>query len=123
LLLDHVQLAMPPGGEPLARRFFVDLLGMVEEEKPEPLRAPGGCWFRSGQCVVHLGVDPDFIPQRKAHPAFVRGDLQVLAERLSAAAHAVTWDDAADGRVRFYSADPFGNRLEFLRDGDGFAQR
>ena len=121
--LDHIQLAMPRGGEPDARRFFADLLGMSEEEKPEALRARGGCWFRSGTCVVHLGVDPDFAPQRKAHPAFVRADLHALAERLSAAGYPVSWDDAADGRVRFYSADPFGNRIEFLRDGDGFTER
>jgi catechol 2,3-dioxygenase-like lactoylglutathione lyase family enzyme len=121
--IDHVQLAMPRGGEPDARRFFVDLLGMTEEEKPEALRARGGCWFRSGPCVVHVGVDPEFSPQRKAHPAFVRADLPSLAERLNAAGYPVSWDDAPDGRVRFYSADPFGNRLEFLRDGDGFTQR
>jgi catechol 2,3-dioxygenase-like lactoylglutathione lyase family enzyme len=121
--LDHVQIAMPRGREPEARRFFADLLGMTEEEKPEPLRSRGGCWFRSGSCIVHLGVDSDFVPQRKAHPAFVRSDLDALAALLSEAGHAVTWDDAADGRVRFYTADPFGNRLEFIRDGDGFTQR
>jgi catechol 2,3-dioxygenase-like lactoylglutathione lyase family enzyme len=123
LRLDHVQLAMPKGGEPEARRFFGEVLGMTEEEKPEPLEARGGCWFRSGDCVVHVGVDADFVPQRKAHPAFVRVDLESLATRLTEAGHTATWDDAADGRVRFYTNDPFGNRLEFLEDGDGFSQR
>jgi catechol 2,3-dioxygenase-like lactoylglutathione lyase family enzyme len=123
LRLDHIQLGMPRGGEPEARRFFADLLGMTEEEKPEPLRSRGGCWFRSGDCVVHVGVDPDFTPQRKAHPAFLRADLDALSARLTQAGHPVTWDDAAEGRVRCYTADPFGNRIELIRDGDGFSQR
>ena len=114
---------MPRGGEPRARRFFIDILGMSEEEKPEPLASRGGCWFRAGRCVVHVGVDSEFMPQRKAHPAFVVPDLDLLATRLSDAGHSVVWDDTASSRRRFYTADPFGNRLEFLRDGDGFAQR
>jgi len=112
--IDHVQLAMPAGLESEARAFFAGVLGMAEEEKPEKLRARGGCWFRSGSCSVHVGVDPEFRPQRKAHPAFSVTNLQELAITLDASGYAVVWDDAIPGVSRFYTADPFGNRLEFL---------
>ncbi len=121
--LDHIQLAMPVGAEEAARGFFGGLLGMSEESKPAPLASRGGCWFRSGSVIVHLGVEADFRPQRKAHPAFCRGDLDALATRLIAAGYPVSWDKALPDRRRFYTADPFGNRIEFLRDGDGFGQR
>ena len=114
MLIDHVQLAMPPGREDDARAFFVDLLGMVEEKKPEALRSRGGCWFRRGQCSIHFGVEADFRPQRKAHPAFVVPDLDELAGRLGSGRYDVSWDNAVPGLRRFYTTDPFGNRLEFI---------
>lgn len=112
--IDHVQLAMPRNGESEARRFYSALLGMEEVEKPEVLRSRGGCWFTRGSCSIHLGVDPDFVAARKAHPAFQVADLRGLAERLEAAGHPVAWDHLIPGVARFYSADPFGNRLEFM---------
>jgi catechol 2,3-dioxygenase-like lactoylglutathione lyase family enzyme len=120
--IDHVQLAMPAGAEEQARAFFGGILGMEEELKPEPLRSRGGCWFRSGSCVVHVGVEGDFRPQRKAHPAFLVEDIEDLAARFAAAGIAITRDDALPDLNRFYAADPFGNRLEFLQDGTGFSQ-
>jgi len=120
--LDHIQLAMPPGGEAKARAFWGEALGMTEEEKPEPLAGRGGCWFRGGDAIVHIGVEKDFVPQRKAHPAFCVRELEQLAERLGAHGYPVSWDDALPGRKRFYTADPFGNRIELLRDGDAFGQ-
>lgn len=121
--LDHIQLAMPPGEEAKARAFWAGLLGMSEEEKPEPLASRGGCWFRAGMMIVHLGVEKDFAPQRKAHPAFCVSDLDGLAGRLATAGYPVTWDDALPDRRRFYTADPFGNRVELIHDGDGFGQK
>jgi len=114
--LDHVQIAAPPGCEGAARRFFGELLGLAEIEKPEPLRARGGAWFALGERQLHVGVEPEFEPARKAHVALRVGaaELDDLAERLSAAAAPVTWDDALPGERRFYSADPWGNRIEFL---------
>ncbi len=112
--IDHVQLAMPQDGESEARKFYSAVLGMEEAEKPEALRGRGGCWFRLGNCSVHLGVDPDFRAARKAHPAFQVVNLHDLAERLETAGYAVSWDDLIPGVRRFYSADPFGNRLEFM---------
>lgn len=121
--LDHIQLAMPPDRENDARRFFVGSLGMTEESKPEPLAARGGCWFRKDGAIVHVGLERDFQPQRKAHPAFVVADLAALAAALQERSFNVVWDDALPDRQRFYSTDPFGNRIEFIQDGDGFGQR
>jgi catechol 2,3-dioxygenase-like lactoylglutathione lyase family enzyme len=120
--LDHIQLAMPAGGEERARRFYADLLGLAELPKPAPLAARGGCWFNGAGIQLHLGVEEPFAPARKAHPAFLVADLQVLADGFAAAGVAVQPDTSVAGVRRFYAADPFGNRLEFLQDGDGFSQ-
>lgn len=67
--LDHVQLAAPRGCESEARRFFGELLGLPEVEKPESLKARGGAWFQVGSQQLHIGVEEPFAPARKAHPA------------------------------------------------------
>jgi catechol 2,3-dioxygenase-like lactoylglutathione lyase family enzyme len=108
--LDHVQVAAPPGCEDDARAFYRDLLGLTEVEKPEPLRGRGGVWFEQ----LHVGVEDDFAPARKAHPALRVEDIDALAERLAAAGRQVDWDDALPGVRRFYTADPWGNRVEIL---------
>jgi catechol 2,3-dioxygenase-like lactoylglutathione lyase family enzyme len=117
VILDHVQLAAPPGCEAEARRFFGDLLGLEELEKPEPLRSRGGAWFALGDGgQIHVGVEDPFTPARKAHPAF-RVSAEELAEvvaRLEAAGEQVEWDDSLPGVRRFYTADPWGNRIELL---------
>ena len=90
---------------------------MAELPKPAPLQARGGAWFRSGACELHVGIEQDFAPARKAHPGLRAGseaDLRTLAARLAAAGHPVTWVDDIPGRVRLHTADPFGNRLELL---------
>ncbi len=114
--LDHVQIAAPPGCEAAARAFFGDLVGLPEIEKPEPLRKRGGVWFALGERRLHVGVEPDFEPARKAHLALrlAPADLDALAGRLAAAGAPVTWDDALPGERRFYSEDPWGSRIEFL---------
>jgi catechol 2,3-dioxygenase-like lactoylglutathione lyase family enzyme len=120
IALDHVQLAAPPGCEAEARRFFGELLGLEELEKPEPLRSLGGTWFALGDGgQVHIGVDEPFVPARKAHPAFRLSpeELDELATRLEAAGGRVEWDDSLPGARRFYTADPWGNRLELLATG------
>lgn len=121
--LDHIQLAMPRGGEAKARTYFCDLLAMTEEEKPYPLNERGGCWFRKGSVILHIGVDKDFTPQMKAHPAFVIAELRALEIKLREDGYPVVWDDALPERTRFYTTDPFGNRIEFIQDGDGFSQK
>lgn len=112
--LHHVQLAIPAGGEEQCRAFWGDVLGMTELEKPPVLAARGGCWFRSGGLEVHLGVESEFVPAGKAHPGIVVNDLAALAQRLDTGQAPVIWDDNFPGFNRFYSSDPFGNRLEFL---------
>jgi catechol 2,3-dioxygenase-like lactoylglutathione lyase family enzyme len=111
--LDHVQLAMPAGEEDAARAFYGELLGIPEVPKPPRLAARGGCWFERGELKVHLGVENDFRPARKAHPAFRVKDLPALVARLGAADVPVV-DDAMEGHHRVYVEDPFGNRLELL---------
>jgi catechol 2,3-dioxygenase-like lactoylglutathione lyase family enzyme len=113
--LHHVQLAIPASGEEVARRFYVGVLGMEELEKPPVLAARGGCWFSGGGWEIHLGVEAEFVPARKAHPGVVVDNLDALAERLQAADRKVEWDPNFPGHRRFYSADDHGNRLEFLQ--------
>lgn len=112
--IHHVQLAIPAGGEGACRRFWGEVLGMTELPKPPALAARGGCWFGGG-IEVHVGVEPDFAPARKAHPGIAVQGLRDLAARLQAGGTAVTWDDEMPGYDRFYADDPFGNRLEFLQ--------
>lgn len=112
--LHHVQLAIPPGGEERCRAFWGGVLGMDELEKPPVLAARGGCWFRGGGIEVHLGVEQEFAAARKAHPGILVRNLSELAETFAAAGVEATWDGEFPGHDRFYAADPFGNRLEFL---------
>jgi catechol 2,3-dioxygenase-like lactoylglutathione lyase family enzyme len=112
--LHHVQLALPPGEEEMCRRFYVDILGMTEIEKPPVLAARGGLWVRSDNLEIHLGVEEDFRPARKAHPGILVDDIDALAERLTGLGVAVTWDNNFPGHRRFYAIDCHENRLEFL---------
>lgn len=113
--LNHVQLAMPGNEEAVAERFYCGVLGFERLEKPTHLEKRGGCWFRANGVDVHLGVDPDFVPARKAHPAFVVTSLNELQERLKASNVEVVCDTQISGFQRFYASDPFGNRLEFMQ--------
>lgn len=112
--LDHVQVAIPAGGEERARAFYGTLLGLREVAKPANLARRGGVWFAVGGRQLHLGVETDFRPARKAHPALrVRG-LGELSERCRAAGVPVAADEPLPGFDRVYLSDPFGNRLELL---------
>ncbi|NKY04561.1 glyoxalase [Gordonia polyisoprenivorans] len=112
--LHHMQLAMPAGEEDRARAFFVDVLGMAEVGKPAVLAERGGVWFRAGGLELHLGVESDFRPARKAHPGILVDDLDALFQRLAGAGYSVQPDGDFPGFRRFYATDPFDNRLEFL---------
>nr|WP_249012405.1 orotate phosphoribosyltransferase [Conexibacter sp. DBS9H8] len=114
--LDHVQLAAPSGCEEEARRFFGELLGLPEIEKPPLLRGRGGVWFALGSQQLHIGVQESFAPARKAHPALrvTPGRLDEMAARLSTVGAPVSWDEALPECRRFYTEDPWGNRIELL---------
>jgi catechol 2,3-dioxygenase-like lactoylglutathione lyase family enzyme len=112
--IEHVQLAMPPGREADARKFYGDLLGIPEKPKPPGLVKRGGCWFESGALKLHLGVEADFRPARKAHPALIVEDLPALESVLRAAGVAVKGDQPLPGYYRIFVDDPFGNRLELM---------
>jgi len=111
--LDHVQIAAPKGCEVEARRFFGGLLGLEEIEKPIPLRSRGGCWFKVGSRQLHIGVEEPFQAAAKAHPALAVGDIEALFAVLEKAGVQCLWDEALGGIRRFYTRDPWGNRLEF----------
>ena len=117
--IDHVQIAMPAGREADARAFYCGMLGLTEKEKPAVLAARGGCWFESGQVVVHLGVDKNFAPAGRAHPAFIVDDLGGLEKRLKAAGYRVTEDEPIAGCDRRHVYDPFGNRIELIEPHGG----
>ena len=121
--LDHIQLAMPPGGEVKARRFYGEILGLTEVAKPAPLVSRGGCWFEGRRAVVHLGVEENFVPARKAHPGFRVADLAEARRVLEAAGAPIVPDNTLPNVRRFYTADPFGNRLELIKDGDDFTHK
>lgn len=111
-VIDHVQLAMPPGGEELATWFYAEVLGVPRVPKPPELAIRGGCWFERGSLRIHLGVQDDFVPATKAHPAFAVYDLDRLAGSIEAAGIALRRVDGPEG-PQVYADDPFGNRLEF----------
>jgi catechol 2,3-dioxygenase-like lactoylglutathione lyase family enzyme len=112
--LDHLQLAMPRGREAEARAFYGDILGLRELTKPANLVVRGGVWFALGTQQLHLGVENDFHPAKKAHPAFLVSDLAGLRTRLEDAGYAPYEDEPLAGYERCYVADPFGNRLELM---------
>ncbi len=115
LRLDHVQLAMPAGREADAIAFYEGLLGIPQVPKPAHLAARGGCWFERGELKVHLGVEADFRPATKAHPAFVVDDVRELARAAADAGFTVVDDEPLAGFDRVYVSDPFGNRIEVMQ--------
>jgi catechol 2,3-dioxygenase-like lactoylglutathione lyase family enzyme len=114
--IDHVQLAMPPGAEAMARAlaFYQSVLGLAPVPRPPELAARPGLWFQTGAVRVHLGVEDDFRPARKAHPAFIVDDLPALLDRCRAAGHRVVPAETLDGAARAHVDDPFGNRIELI---------
>jgi catechol 2,3-dioxygenase-like lactoylglutathione lyase family enzyme len=112
--IDHVQVAGPPGCEPAARAFYGEILGLREIRKPPELAARGGVWFAIGRQELHIGIEQDFRPALKAHPAFSCEDADTLAASLEAVGAPVSWNGSVAGIRRFYTADPFGNRLEIV---------
>ncbi len=112
--IDHVQLAMPPGRESEARAFYEGVLGIPEVAKPPNLAVRGGCWFVRDALKIHLGVENEFRPARKAHPAFLVEDLAAVKTAIEYAGYRLQTDEPLDGYDRIYVDDPFGNRIEFL---------
>jgi catechol 2,3-dioxygenase-like lactoylglutathione lyase family enzyme len=112
--IDHVQLAAPKGCEPKARDFFGEILGFQEIEKPEELKKRGGVWFEFGGFQIHIGVEDDFTPAKKAHPAFEVQNLDGLKIKLIEKKVLYIEDNNLPGAKRIHTTDPFGNRLEFL---------
>jgi catechol 2,3-dioxygenase-like lactoylglutathione lyase family enzyme len=112
--IDHVQIAIPKGGEDIGRAFFGECLGLLELPKPADMAKRGGCWFVAGDRQIHLGVDADFRPALKAHVALKTGKLDELRARLEKAGYRICDETDVEGRTRFFTHDPFGNRIEFM---------
>ncbi len=112
--IDHVQLAMPAGEEEKARSFYRGVLEIAEVPKPLHLAQRGGCWFEDGTLKIHLGVEKDFRPAKKAHPALLVEGLDELIEKCNSAGYEVVTDEPLEGYNRIYVYDPFGNRLELM---------
>lgn len=114
--IDHVQLAMPPGEEDAARRFYSGILGMREVPKPAELAKRGGCWFDSGPVQLHLGVEKDFHPAKKAHPALACSNYEALVAKVRASGIEPIPANGIPGVRRFHIHDPFGNRIELIAE-------
>ena len=118
--IDHVQVSIPAGGEPQARRFYGEILGLTELRKPPNLAARGGAWFQCGPLQLHLGVEADFRPAKRAHPALRVSDLAEIVAALSAAGFEIKHDsEAVPGVERAFTSDPFGNRIELVETRAG----
>lgn len=117
--LDHVQIAMPKGGEKEAREFYQDILGISEVPKPAELSGRGGAWFENGKIKIHLGVEADFRPAKKAHPGFLVSDLPQLLATLMSKGYAVSEDQSLAEVKRAFTQDPFGNRVELIQYESG----
>jgi catechol 2,3-dioxygenase-like lactoylglutathione lyase family enzyme len=114
--LDHLQLALPAGKEDAMRAFYCGLLGLQEVAKPPELQSRGGFWACAGKLEIHFGVDSGFHPATKAHPGFRVADLADLAAKLGQAGHMTQWDKTLPDVIRFFTADPVGNRLELIAE-------
>jgi catechol 2,3-dioxygenase-like lactoylglutathione lyase family enzyme len=112
--IDHVQVAMPPGGEALARRFYGGVLGLPELAKPANLAVRGGLWFSCGPLQLHLGGEQNFQAAKKAHPALLVDDLDGFLPGLVAHGIELRHEEAIAGAKRIAIADPFGNRVELV---------
>lgn len=112
--LDHVQVAIPVGGESRARAFYSGILGFTEVEKPPQMAERKSIWFVAGAVNLHLGIEPDFIPARRAHPAFVVADLDEILAACDRAGITAKPDTSFNNFRRVHVFDPFGNRLELM---------
>lgn len=112
--LDHMQIAIPAGSEPEAIEFYGGLLGLRQLPKPDEMAGRGGCWFQAGPIQIHLGVDPNFIAAKKAHPALIVSGVDALSNELRAAGHEVRSGLTVNGVTQTFTDDPFGNRIELV---------
>ena len=112
--IDHIQLAAPIGSEEIAQSFYQEILRLQEIEKPADLKKNGGVWFSNGFVQIHVGIEENFVPAKKAHPAFEVSDIETFSTHLHEKGIVIQVDDKLPGAIRFYVNDPFGNRLEFL---------
>jgi catechol 2,3-dioxygenase-like lactoylglutathione lyase family enzyme len=114
LSIDHVQVAIPVASEERARAFYSDILGFTEISKPPQMAERKSIWFIAGDVNLHLGLEPDFAPAKRAHPAFVVDGLDAILAACDHAGFAHKPDTSFNGFRRVHVFDPFGNRLELM---------
>jgi catechol 2,3-dioxygenase-like lactoylglutathione lyase family enzyme len=116
LSLDHVQIAIPAGGEDSARSFYVGILGFTEHQKPAALAGRNSIWFIAGPVNLHLGIeaDSDFHAARRAHPAFTVDNLDEIIAACQLAGLPTRTDKPIGNFRRTHVFDPFGNRIELM---------
>ena len=115
LSLDHVQVAIPVGGEKRAREFYTGILGFSEIEKPASMAGRNSIWFAAGAVNLHLGIEPEFHAAKRAHPAFIVDDLDEILAACERAGLTTKPDTSFNGFRRVHVLDPFGNRLELMQ--------
>ena len=114
--LDHIQLALPVGTQDSMHAFYCGLLGMTKQRKPVALVGRGGFWALAGHVQVHFGIDPNFHPATKAHPAFLVCDSAGVFDLLTAQGYTPKWDKTLPNVTGFFVADPVGNRVEIIEE-------
>jgi catechol 2,3-dioxygenase-like lactoylglutathione lyase family enzyme len=112
--LDHVQIAVPVGSEERAREFYSGILGFTEIAKTAAMAERKSIWFAAGPVNLHLGLEPDFHPAKRAHPAFVVDGLDEIVAACDRLVLATKPDTSFHGFRRVHVFDPFGNRIELM---------
>ncbi len=116
LRVHHTQVSIPKGTEDQARKFYCELLGLKEVEKPESLKGRGGFWLTIDDHQVHFGTEDGVDPRAtKSHVAYEVKDLHPWKERLRQSDVEILDGIPIPGYDRFEFRDPFGNRVEFLQ--------
>ncbi len=112
----HVYVLARGGSLDDIRRFYGQVLGLTEFEKPSSLAHVAVLWFEAGPVKFHVGsVERGTVGD--GHTALAVPD--VAAARARVAAHGGPVDDAVIpmGYDRFYTRDPWGNQFEILPMG------
>ena len=115
--LHHVQITIPKGTEEEGRRFYCDVLGLDELEKPNSLKGRGGFWLQLGNQQVHVGTESEVDRSAtKAHLAYQVSSLAFWRKKFNEQNIEIIDSVPISGFERFEFRDPFGNRVELIEE-------